>query len=995
MARRTLAQRIALEGGAEIERELRQLGFAGQEAFRRLKREAEQLTSPLRQMQEELRRTGRSFQQLGRDVGQIGRTLSFAVTAPLVGFGALVVNTAGQFEAGMNRVRAILRPTTAEFESLRNVARELGATTQFSATEAADAIEMLGRNGLRTQEILGGAVDATLKLAAATGSELAPSADLITDILANFGLQSSELDRVVDNIAGTMVNSKFAFEDYSQAALNVVGVAGSMGASFEEVNAAIAATASIFKSGTEAGTSLRGFLQRLVPQSDAAAAAMEEFNLKFFDAEGNFIGLAEAAEVLRTNLAHLSTEQRMDVLNTIFGQRTIRTAIGLMREGADGIRDIAAAIEEVEAADMAAARMSGLRGALRELASAFEELQLAIADAGLLDFATNIVAGLRDFTRALAETDEGLLRFGSIIAGVVAVIGPFLIGIGLLIRVVGAAMIGLAALLPVLAALVTPIGLLVVGVTALAGGLVFLSTRQSEAQRAARDHAASLSEFQSAVEAANLSNEATVDGLRDLARERIRDAQSAFRHAEARIDAATRVREAELAATAGPMDPDTLRRAIDTDPVIRNLRDLRGEASLAVAEWEGELARLNAEAAGFTLGADRLAQEADDVREGIEGIGESVDRTSRLFDTAPDRWRERIRVVPEALGHAREAAEDFSEEAEDGFDRIGTRAEETADRVETLADRLIAVPGEFRESAEAASDAFDGITATIETGAASFEIVTGSIREVRTAADDASEGVREIGRAAAEIAQTDIGATIAAPFQAAADGIRQSWAGVVSFVQSGFSELTSSVDQAVRQIESAITRIIARLRAAAAEARRLSSAAGGAGSGFAEGGFAQAFAGGGRVSGPGTGTSDSIPAWLSHGEFVLTAKAVRQYGLDFLYALNGLKLPKDFLKGIKGYASGGLVQMPRFNVGGLVDGMMDGLSSLSPQPINGMALAGLGNGEAESRTPVNLQIGADGPTFQVFAGDDTISRLRSVSASQRRRSTGAHWSDGI
>jgi len=413
---------------------------------------------------------GRQMERIGARMQRVGRGISMRLSAPIAGLGALTLKVAGDFEAGMNRVQAVLQPTTEEFAALRDLAAELGRTTQFTAAQAADGLEMLARNGLNATQILDGAASATLKLAAAAGSELAPAADVVTDLMLNFKREGAELGRVVDNIAGTLSKSKLGWDDYAQAVGQAAGAAGPLGLSLEDMNAALAATAPSFASGAEAGTSFKGFLLRLVPQTDAARAIMERLNLRFFDARGNMKSLTAIAENLRTSFAALTAEERTEALGKLFGQRTIRTALRLMEEGAEGIERLKREIADVSAADMAAARLKGFTGELTQLKSAAEGLAIAIADSGLLRWATDLIKSLTEMVRGLAETNPELLKWATLIGLAAAALGPLILGLGSFAA-------GIGLLVPVLVTLGTTLAGMIaasgpIGMFILAAGLI-------------------------------------------------------------------------------------------------------------------------------------------------------------------------------------------------------------------------------------------------------------------------------------------------------------------------------------------------------------------------------------------------------------------------------------------------------------------------------------------------------------------------------------------
>lgn len=383
------------------------------------------------------------IRRTGREMQRIGQSMALAVSAPLAGLGGVVVKTAGNFEASMNRVKAATGATGGEFDALRSKAMEMGRTTQFSASQSADAIEVLAKNGLNATQILGGALEASMLLAAASGTDLANAGDIATDVMLQFGKQAGDLTGLVDDMTGVLLVSKFGIDDYRLALAQAGGVAGGLGVEFEDFNAAIAGTSSLFASGSDAGTSFKTFLQRLVPQSAPARKAMKDLNLQFFEADGSMKSMAEIAQELKNGLAGLSEEARNEALSQIFGTDAMRTAIGLAEQGADGIERLRTEIGKASALDQAKARMEGFNGSMLELKSALEGLALAVADSGLLQFVTDLVKSLTQLVLKLSETSPELLKWGSIAAAAAIAAGPLLIGFGLLVQAVGPLLAGL------------------------------------------------------------------------------------------------------------------------------------------------------------------------------------------------------------------------------------------------------------------------------------------------------------------------------------------------------------------------------------------------------------------------------------------------------------------------------------------------------------------------------------------------------------------------
>jgi TP901 family phage tail tape measure protein len=376
-------------------------------------------------------KAGRGFNVLDEIVKGSLRQLGYTITNSLLSagrslldFGASAVEVGKTFEATFSGIEAILQPTNEELALLQTLAEEMGATTKFSATEAAGAIEMLGRNGLDTAQILGGALAASMSLAASTGSDLSMSADVATDAMSVFSIEASNMAGAVDLLAGATVNSKFTLDDMRLALAQGGGAAASAGVPFDEFTTIIAGIAPSFASGSDAGTSFKTFLQRLVPASGPAEEAMAELGLlaadgsnAFFDAAGNLRSMSEVSGILENALSGLSEEQKTATLSTIFGADALRAATAVAGLGTTGYNELAAAVGSVDAEDQAAIRMDNLAGKQELLASAVEGLQLKISQflnpviLALTERATGAVNAISSFIGEIQASDDPLGTF--------------------------------------------------------------------------------------------------------------------------------------------------------------------------------------------------------------------------------------------------------------------------------------------------------------------------------------------------------------------------------------------------------------------------------------------------------------------------------------------------------------------------------------------------------------------------------------------------------
>ncbi|KQM37615.1 phage tail tape measure protein [Sphingomonas sp. Leaf10] len=405
---------------------------------------------------------GEAVASVGQKVTRAGVALTAGITVPLALVGKRSKDTAADFETAMNRVQAaMLDASPAQLQQLSDTAMKLGPAMGRSSIEAAGAIEMLAKNGMSAAAILNGGLTAAMRLAVVGQTELAGASDLTTDILAQFTKTSSDLPDIVNKVSGALDVSKMGFDDYRLAIGQAGGVAGGLGVPFEDLNVALAATASTFASGSDAGTSFKTFLTSLNPVSKEAAGMMKQLGIEFFDATGKAKPLTEVAEILRQKLSGLSDQKRRDALTTMFGSDGMRTAIALMNQGAAGIERYRGAINKVTADQKMAVLLEGDAAASARLATAIENLSIKLGQVLLPVFAAvknAAAAGLQ----WLADLPAAF-HYAWIAAGLFAAsLGPVLIAMVTLSKMaLPLFALRLGAIPVALAAIINPMGLVV------------------------------------------------------------------------------------------------------------------------------------------------------------------------------------------------------------------------------------------------------------------------------------------------------------------------------------------------------------------------------------------------------------------------------------------------------------------------------------------------------------------------------------------------------
>lgn len=361
----------------------------------------------------QMQAAGRATAQVGtqganvaKDVGLISpKLLGIGTAAALVG--GMAVAKMANFEAALSEVKAATGETAAGMDSLRDAAMAAGGATKFSAEEAAQGITNLAKAGVSTKDILDGGLDGALALAAAGSMEVADAAEIASAALVTFNLEGQDMTHVADLLAAGAGKAMGEVGDLGMALKMTGTVAAQTGLSIEETTATLAAMASRGLVGSDAGTSFKSFLQRLVPESDKAAKAMEEIGLKAYDAQGNFVGLETVAGQLRSGLNKLTQEQQASALKTIFGSDAVRAAAIIYEEGADGVAKWTDNVNDAGyASEYAATLTDNLKGDVEKLTGALDTMFITAAD-GSNGPLRDIVQGLTAVTDAANDANQG------------------------------------------------------------------------------------------------------------------------------------------------------------------------------------------------------------------------------------------------------------------------------------------------------------------------------------------------------------------------------------------------------------------------------------------------------------------------------------------------------------------------------------------------------------------------------------------------------------
>lgn len=313
-------------------------------------------------------------------------TAMAATGAAAAGVGAASIKVGMNFEEGMSKVEALVgvgRQGTKELEAdmakLSAQAKELGATTQFSASEAAAGMQFLAMAGYEVNEITE-SMPGLLDLAAAGQMDLAHAADVTTNIMSGFGLAAEETGRVADILAKAASTANTDVAQLGEAMKYVGPVAKSLGLSIEDTTAAVGVLSNAGIQGGQAGTVLRAGLNSLANASGPAAKLIEELGIEVFDANGQMKDMPSVIAEFEKGLEGLNAQQRAAAISTIFGREAMSGWTALIDNGSEALAEYTTELENADgaAAEMAKAMNDNLRGDLILTKSALEGIRIEI-----------------------------------------------------------------------------------------------------------------------------------------------------------------------------------------------------------------------------------------------------------------------------------------------------------------------------------------------------------------------------------------------------------------------------------------------------------------------------------------------------------------------------------------------------------------------------------------------------------------------------------------
>ena len=430
-------------------------GELGQDKYDALQREIVETEEELRRLQQEAATTntalskidvaGKKMETVGNSIAGAGKKM-MGVTTVIGGVGVAAVKTAADFDSAMSQVAAVSGATGKDFDALRNKAREMGAKTKFSATEAAEAMNYMAMAGWKTEDMLDG-IEGVMNLAAASGEDLATTSDIVTDALTAFGLSAKDSGHFADILAATSSNANTNVSMMGETFKYCAPIAGALGFSAEDTAEAIGLMANTGIKSSQAGTALRTIMNNLAGDVKISGKAIGDVTIATTNADGSMRDLSDILADCRSAFGNLTESEKAQAAESLVGKNAMSGFLALMNAGQGDIDKLSSAIDNCDgsAEKMAMTMQDNLAGQLTILKSQLQELAISFGDI-LMPAIRSIVSKLQGFVDKLNGMDEGTKRTIVTIALLVASIGPLLVIIGTAISKIGVAMQGFVKL---------------------------------------------------------------------------------------------------------------------------------------------------------------------------------------------------------------------------------------------------------------------------------------------------------------------------------------------------------------------------------------------------------------------------------------------------------------------------------------------------------------------------------------------------------------------
>lgn len=609
------------------------------------------------------------------------------------------------FDSSISDVAATMGTTASALGELRGFAQEMGATTVFTATQAAEALNYMALAGYDAEKSMD-TLPNVLNMAAAGGVELASASDMVTDAQSALALSMDQTAILVDEMAKASTKANQSVAEFGAGILEVGGTAKIMAGGTQEINQVLGILADNSIKGAEGGTKLRNVILALAAPTDKAAAQIKKLKLEVFDAEGNMRAFSDIFPEMKKALAELTDQDRMTALSEIFNNRDIAAAEALLGTTVERWNELGTAIDNAQgsAEKMAETRLDNLAGDVTLLQSA--------ADGARIAFSDSLTPALRD----AAQAGTGLLTF------VGNVITEF--------PIVGQAATGLTAGLGVLAAGITAtaVASTTLGGALAAAGAAAMASPWGLAAVAVGGLVTAFTALRGAAEEAKTANDQLRESLEESMEKLSQDTETAKENAE------------DLKAQA---------EAILLLAQAEELSGVQQQALLSMIE------KLNAAVPGLNLAYDEQTGKLNMTADAVRNLTAAESERMTSADAAEEYGRllAQQTEIAAQLREAEIALEEARAKNSAAMEREVVNGEAVirvnSETAKAQSDAALAA-GELQKQYDMLQQAMDGIIAEYGDVAASAEEAADGTEEAADSAEEAEASYAELAAAAAD-----------------------------------------------------------------------------------------------------------------------------------------------------------------------------------------------------------------------------------------------------
>lgn len=490
----------------------------------------------LKMAQTNMDKFGNQMKSLSDKAGSLGKKMTTSLTLPIAGLGAMAIKVGAEFEKGMSQVMAISGATGQEMKELETLARDMGATTKFSASEAAEGLKYMAMAGWDATQMTK-ALPAVLDLAAASGEDLGLVSDIVTDSLTAFGLSAEDAIKFTDLLANTATNSNTNVTMMGETFKYVAPLFGSLGYKAEDAALATGLMANAGIKGGQAGTALRAAITNLIEPTKDGAVWIEQLGISMTDADGNMKPFDETIGQLRKSFKDLTEEQQAQAASQLFGKEAMSGMLAIINTSEEDYNKLTKATTDYNGAakEMADIMGDNLEGQIVKLKSGLEGLGIQIFEVlvpYLISLTKKIQEIVKSFSRLSPEMRKTIVKIGALVAG----IGPLILVMGKLGGVltsgvkfigmfkgaIGVMTTGAVAATPAIGGMATaltflpgPVGIAIMAVAGLTAGLGYLAIKHRNTTEVTEEAIERNREFANSVDDTTTAIEGNIEARKE------------------------------------------------------------------------------------------------------------------------------------------------------------------------------------------------------------------------------------------------------------------------------------------------------------------------------------------------------------------------------------------------------------------------------------------------------------------------------------------------